>query len=194
MNQSHDNPAGSEGSAKPRDPAQDQTPGEETWPVADDLVNELERLRAERDELNSKFLRTLADYQNFQRRSIQNEQAAKIEGVSRVVERVFTVLDHFDLALNQDTSKATADQIVHGVRLIRDEFTRVLASLGVGLIAPSPNDEFVPGRHEAVMQQPADGIQPGRVVACFQPGYTLAIPGGTERVLRPAKVAVSPAS
>jgi hypothetical protein len=66
--------------------------------------------------------------------------------------------------------------------------------LGVGLIAPSPNDEFVPGRHEAVMQQPADGIQPGRVVACFQPGYTLAIPGGTERVLRPAKVAVSPAS
>ncbi len=179
---------------QPAGQPQPETPqpgGEESWPVADELVAELEKLRAERDEHNQRYLRTLADFQNYQRRALQNEQTAKVEGMTKAVERIFGVLDHFDLALNQDTSKASAEQIVQGVKLIRDEFSRVLASLGVGLINPKPNDEFVPGRHEAVMQQPAEGVEPGRVVACFQPGYTL-MSGTTERVLRAAKVSVSP--
>lgn len=190
MNQPQDQadktPAGT-----PEPTHQDPQQPDETWPVADELVTELEKLRAERDERNQAYLRTLADFQNYQRRALLNEQTARVEGVSKVVERIFGVLDHFDLALGQDTSKASAEQIIHGVKLIRDEFSKVLASLGVGLINPQPNDEFVPGRHEAVMQQPAEGVEPGRVVACFQPGYTLNAQTG-ERVLRAAKVSVSP--
>jgi molecular chaperone GrpE len=191
MNKPQDQTDKTPGETPLPEPAAAEPPAEETWPVADELVAELEKLRAERDEHNQRYLRTLADFQNYQRRALQNEQSARVEGMSKVVERVFGVLDHFDLALTQDTSKASAEQIVQGVKLIRDEFSKVLASLGVGVISPRANEEFVPGRHEAVMQQPAEGVEPGRVVACFQPGYTLNSPAG-ERVLRAAKVSVSP--
>lgn len=200
MNPSHNNPPhdGSAG-AKPEPadaggPVPKNTGGdsaEESWPIGDDLINELERLRAQSAECNQRYLRTLADFQNYQRRALQNEQTAKVEGMTKAIERIFTVLDHFDLALNQDVSKVTAAQILGGVKLIRDEFSRVLGTLGVTPLAPAPNDEFVPGRHEAVMQQPAEGIDPGCIVATFQPGYALAT-GAGERVLRAAKVSVAP--
>lgn len=168
------------------------TPHDADHPVADDLLAELDRLRAERDDLNAKFLRTLADYQNFQRRSTQNEAAARQHGSARVVERLVGALDHFDLALAQDHAAASAEQILTGVRLIREEFTKALQSVGVVILLPAPNDEFTPGKHEAVMQQPADAVEPGRVVRCFQPGYIISGPAG-EHVIRPAKVVVSPA-
>jgi molecular chaperone GrpE len=80
---------------------------------------------------------------------------------------------------------------VSGLRVIRDELMRVLQSLGVGVLSPARNDEFVPGRHEAVVQQSAEGVEPGRIVQTLQAGYTLSGPTG-DRVLRPAKVMVAP--
>jgi|GEM_PF-432389 len=148
---------------------------------------EAEKLRAELDELRDRYQRALADYQNFQRRSRTNEIEARESGVRCVVEDLLTVLDHFDLALNQDFSSVTAEQLAQGVKVIRDELFRALERRGVAVVAPEPNDEFEPGQHEAVMQQPADGVDPGRVAVMVQVGYRLG-----QRVVRPAKVAVSP--
>lgn len=153
------------------------------------MQDKLAQLTAELDDAKARALRLMADYQNFQRRSHLNEDVAKQQGIASVVSSVVPVLDHFDLALMQDPSKASAEQIIAGVRVIREELLKALAQRGVGVIAPQPNDEFNPGRHEAVMQQPADGIFPGHIVQCYQLGYTL----GPERVLRPAKVVVAPA-
>ncbi|MBY0307749.1 MAG: nucleotide exchange factor GrpE, partial [Phycisphaerales bacterium] len=121
-----------------------------------------------------------------------NEQVAKTDGASRVAADVVQVIDHFDLALGQDLAKATPQSIVDGMKMIRDELLRVLARHGVALISPRPNDPFTPGRHEAVTQQAAEGVEPGNVVATFQQGYTLATASGAERVIRPAKVSVAP--
>lgn len=147
----------------------------------------LAELEARLADAEAARLRALADFQNYQRRALANEQEAKVQGRTAVVQSLLTLLDHFDIALSQDHSKATAEQIVGGVKMIRDEFVKVLSMHGVGLINPARGDEFTPGRHEAIMQQAADGVESGRVVSTFQMGYTLG-----ERVVRPAKVAVAP--
>jgi molecular chaperone GrpE len=149
------------------------------------------KLQEDKAELNERLLRTLADYQNSQRRAVNNEREAKQQGIVSVVSNVLTVLDHFDLALQQDPSKSSAQQIIEGVRVIRDELVRVLANHGVAQLAPEANDEFDPMRHEALMQQMAEGIEPGRIVSTLQPGYVLQSSAG-ERVLRSAKVIVRP--
>lgn len=174
----------------PDDPAAETPAGSDD---ASSLREQVDKLMAERDEAQSRYLRSLADYQNYQRRALQNEQVARVEGAARVVKDVANVMDHLDLALKQDLAKLGpgAEQVLSGVRVIREELLKVLAAHGVALISPAKNDEFTPGRHEAIMQQPDPDTKPGHVVATFQPGYTLTS-SGIERVLRPAKVSVAP--
>lgn len=162
--------------------------------VSSELQAKVTKLEQDLAEANSRALRAMADFQNYQKRSLMNESIAKASGVAGVVTGVVTVLDHFDLALQQDMSKVTAEQLIGGVKVIREELIRVLQLHGVGIVNPKPGEDFVPGIHEAIMQQQSDGIAPGKVVATFQAGYTLAggAAGGGERVLRPAKVSVAP--
>lgn len=151
------------------------------------LEQRVAQLEAERNELHEKYLRTVADYQNSRRRAVANEREAWLQGATGVILNVLTVMDHFDLALGQDPAKATAEQILSGVRLIRDELMRVLSHQGVTVISPAPNDEFDFHRHEAVTQADAEGVEPGRIVATLQAGYAMG-----DRVIRPAKVSVKP--
>lgn len=148
----------------------------------------VQQLIAELDDAKSRTLRVMADYQNYQRRALQNEQQARLMGAAAVVMSVVPVLDHFDVALCHDASNPAAEPVLAGMRVIRDELLKALAQHGVSLIQPRPNDDFEPGRHEAVMQRPAEGIAPGKIVQTFQTGYML----NNDRVLRAAKVVVAP--
>lgn len=145
-----------------------------------------DRLRAEIDEWKSKYQRALADFTNYQRRSIENEREARRQGVISVVQGLLGVLDNFDLALRTDPKAVSAEQIAQGVTLIKSQLMQALSAIGVGVIEPRPGDEFDPHRHEAVVQIPAAEIEPGRVAASFQAGYILG-----DRVLRPAKVSIA---
>jgi len=156
-------------------------------PAGEDLHEQMLRLTGERDEARAQWQRALADFQNYQRRALANEQEAKRQGVTGVLTSVLPVLDHFDLALAQPAPDAAARKILDGVRVIRAELLRVLENHGVTLISPKAGDEFDPNRHSAIMQQAGEGVPPGRVSATFQPGYALG-----ERVIRSAKVAVAP--
>ncbi len=146
------------------------------------------KLEAERDEWKSKFTRLAADFQNYQRRSLANEDQAREQATRSVVSSLVQVLDHFQLALMVDPAKTSAEQVMQGVSVIRDEMLKVLARHGVTAIAPKPNDEFDPARHEAIMQATAEGVEPGRVAAMLQEGFMVQ-----DKVLRPAKVSVAPA-
>ena len=161
--------------------------GELEIPVgADELAEAAGVLAQDRAELQSRLQRTLADFQNFQRRSRTNEDEARRQGTAGVVQSVVSVLDHFDLALTQNIETASAESILGGVRVIKDELIRVLTSHGVSVIEPEIGSEFDPNRHEAIVQQPSAAHDPGAVVATMQPGYAIG-----ERVIRPAKVAVA---
>lgn len=148
----------------------------------------LGKLEAERDDWKNKFTRLAADFQNYQRRSLANEDQAREQATRSVVSSLVQVLDHFQLALMVDPAKTSAEQVMQGVSVIRDEMLKVLARHGVTAIAPKPNDEFDPSRHEAIMQAHVDGVKPGRVAAMLQEGFMVQ-----DKVLRPAKVSVAPA-
>lgn len=170
---------------EPKNVAPDQE-GDDAVSALEEKVASLER---ELEEAKSLRLRALADFQNYQRRSIQNEEEAKRQGAASVLRTVINALDHFDQALAQG-DKLSSEQALAGLKLIRDEIVRALENNhSVTIIKPAANDEFTPGRHEALAQMPREGVEPGRVVEVYQPGYALG-----DRVLRAAKVIVAPSS
>ncbi len=146
-----------------------------------------EAILAERNEMAAKYQRALADYQNAQRRFSADMGAAREAGVERVLASLIPVLDHFDMALNQDTEKVDAEQILAGVKMIRDEFSRAMAAFGVQPINPAVNDEFDPNQHEALSNLAAEGVEPTHVSSVYQIGYRVG-----DRVVRAAKVTVAP--
>ncbi|MBL0928468.1 MAG: nucleotide exchange factor GrpE [Phycisphaerales bacterium] len=137
-------------------------------------------------EMTLRWQRAMADFQNYQRRALENEREARRQAIASVVRDLLGVLDNFGLALNVDAEKSSARQVLSGVTAIRDMMRQVLAGHGVAVIEPGPGDEFDPLRHEAVLQIPAAGVEPGRVAQLLTAGYALE-----GRTLRPAKVAVA---
>ena len=160
---------------------------EEAGEAADDVAAE-GQAAARSDELTDleeKYRTVLADYQNFQRRSRENEKFARTDGASRVIEALLPSLDHLQLALDVGPD-TPAETVIGGVRVIRDEIIQALATQGLQLIEPARGEAFDPERHEAVTQIPAGDVEPGHVVESFQAGSVLG-----SRVLRPAKVAIA---
>ena len=150
--------------------------------TVEDVIAKLER---EITELKDSRLRAVADLQNTARRGVENEARARTQGIMGVARGVVPVLDQFELALAQKS--LTAEQAAQGLQLLQSELWKSLARVGVEMIEPNIGDAFEPGKHEAVMQQPVDGVEAGAISMKMQNGYRIG-----ETVLRPAKVAIQP--
>ncbi|GAB4386520.1 MAG: nucleotide exchange factor GrpE [Phycisphaerales bacterium] len=162
----------------------------EVPPGAERIVEAFRATLAQKDDLLNRMKILAAEYQNYQRRAAINEREARTGATCGVVQSVLPVMDHFDLALGQDLSKATAEQIAGGVQMIRAELMRILESYGVSLIEPKPGEQFNPSEQQAMLHQPSEDIEPGHVVSVLGVGYRLG-----DRVIRPAKVSIAaPAS
>ena len=149
----------------------------------DDVIASLEK---ERDELNDRLLRAMADYQNYARRAEQNIVVARDQQSMDIAKALVTVLDHFDRALEVDADKTSTAALLEGVAMVRDELLRTLQRFGVERLDVAPGDPFDPNLHEAMMRQASDDVESNRVTAQFQPGYVLR-----DKTIRPAKVAVA---
>ena len=170
-------------------PQDSRSEGTEPIEVSEAAADIVKQLQGELDEAIEARKRALADFKNYQRRAMESEQQALKSGTMRLAKSFIPALDHFDLALTQDPRKMTVEQLMQAVKLVRDEFTKALASQGVERINPEQGEPFDPHKHEAVMRQaaPAPGVAPNHVVMTLQPGYVMG-----DYVLRPAKVSVSP--
>ncbi len=171
--------------AEQYDPAAEAggTKGEEAaQPGAQD---ELSRLQVERDELESKFLRVSADYQNFARRAQQNVEAAGQQKLMDIARDLVSVLDHFDRALDVETTEDGAG-VLQGVTMVHTELLAALNRFGIQRLDVEPGSEFDPNQHEALMRQPSDDIASNHVTMQMQPGYMLG-----DKVIRPAQVGVA---
>lgn len=159
---------------------------DETIELSDAAANLLRSLEVERDDAIAARQRALADFANYQRRATENERRAHHAGASSVVRSIIPVLDHFDLALGQRADQLTVEQLIGGVKMVRDELAKALHMSGVERIEPKANDPFDPNRHEAMMRQAAPGVEPDHIVSVLQAGYAMG-----DIVLRPAKVAIA---
>ena len=165
------------------DEGQNAPPEEDTEPPEPD---ELEALRAERDDLDGRLKRTAADYQNYVRRSAREVLAAREQGKVELVRSLITSLDHLDRAMAVDAGSTSAAEVQRGVSSTIDELGKAMAAAGVQKIVPAPGDEFDPNVHEALMHTPAEGIESGRIAMTLMPGYLVG-----EVPVRPAQVSVA---
>ena len=159
--------------------------------IPDDAANAIARAVLDRRDADEARLRALADFRNFQRRSIENEGRARRDGLASLVRSLLPVIEHFDLALQSAANATNVDQLVQGVEMVRGELDRALESNGVVTITADAGAEFEPGRHEAMGmmppgQSPAEAA-PGSVAVTVAPGFAIG-----ELVLRPAKVMLVP--
>jgi molecular chaperone GrpE len=155
-------------------------------------LTEVERLENELSEMEDKFMRKTAEFENFRRRMRQARRQAEEEGRMHVISRFLDVLDDFDRSMEaaaqaeEDHEGGPAfDTLKEGVELVYKKFTEELAKLGVERIeaADQPFDEE---EHEAMMQRSVPDVESGTVVQVIQPGYRLG-----DRIIRHAKVIVA---
>lgn len=156
-------------------------------PESEEIVDALIETIGQRDENFARFQEMAAEHRNFQRRASLNEQEARTSSRQGVVQALIPLMDHFEMALLQDPEKVSAKDVIYGVEMIRGEFLKMLSGYGVSAIEPKVGDEFDPGKHAAMMQQPMDGVEAGHISLLMSVGYMLG-----ERVIRPAKVGVAP--
>lgn len=151
-----------------------------------DLEAQLVELRAECEQLKHNWMQEAAELRNFRRRAAEAEAEARRQSLSGVVRNLVPLIDHMEMGIDQASSAQNVEQVIGGVRSIRDEFVRVLESFGVTMIRPNPGDEPDPQRHQVLTFQPSNEVQPGRISAVFRPGYAIG-----DRVIRPAEVIVA---
>lgn len=155
--------------------------------ISEDAAAIVDRLQQERDEALDARKRALADYANFQRRAGENENRARDQGIAEIARSFIPVLDQFDFALGQNAADSTAESLLKGIAIVREEFLKALDQSGIAPIEPQVGDSFDPVRHEAMLQQPGEGVDPGHVSMVVQTGWSMG-----SQVLRPAKVAIAP--
>lgn len=182
-----DEPAADDGAEAP---AEGDVPPEEE---IRQLTEEIEALKAEREEINDKLLRKAAEFENFRRRMEREKQRRFMSGKIEAVKPMLEVLDDFersmeaakDLESAQDADSAY-ESLKGGVDMVFRKMKDELKSIGVEPIEAEgrPFDESV---HEAMMRQPApEDVEPGTVLQEIQTGYRMG-----DRVIRHSRVIVA---
>jgi molecular chaperone GrpE len=160
-------------------------PGDET-PDIEPTVEE--RLQAEKDEFEAKWLRVVAELDNVRKRSRRELVDTRRFAQADVLRRFLDVLDNFDRALQSargEENSGDQDGFREGVELIFQNFLGVLRDLGVEPIA-ALDREFDPNVHEAVGTLPREGVESGQVIEVVAEGFMFG-----DMVLRPARVIIS---
>jgi len=148
----------------------------------DSAAEEKKEMSAEDEALNVKYLRLMADFQNFKRRTEKEKSDIYAFANEKIVGELLNVIDNFEraLALGQE-----GDSFVEGMSLIFKQLQGVLEKAGVKEIE-ALGQEFDPNFHNAVMMEDTDEFESGKVSCVLQKGYTL-----NNKVIRPSMVKVA---
>jgi molecular chaperone GrpE len=149
---------------------------------AAELEGLLADAEARRDEYLDDLRRVAADFENFRKRALRDQEALVARAHERLVKELLPVLDDLERALEAASAHEEA-RLEEGVRLVERQLRDTLAR--EGLVEIETDGRFDPHVHEALLSQPSDAEE-GAIVQVMQKGYRLG-----DRVLRPARVAVS---
>ncbi|MGN0678360.1 MAG: nucleotide exchange factor GrpE [Oscillospiraceae bacterium] len=161
----------------PEKESDDNEQSEETAP--EQAENKIaEELAAVKDQL----LRTMAEYDNFRKRSAREKDALRVDIIANVMTKFLPILDNLQRALD---AECTDENYKKGVEMIDDSFLETLKSLGVEEIE-SDGVPFDPTMHQAVHRMKSDEAESGTVLQTFAKGYKIG-----DKVIRFAMVAVA---
>ncbi len=157
------------------------------------LAEQLEPLRAERDELAAKvdeylvaLQRERAEFTNFRRRTAEERERHLGLAGEDLIRKVLALADDFDRAIETRPTELAGDAWAEGIAAIDRKLRNLLDSEGVSAVEASPGTPFDPREHEAVASIPGTGRADGEIVDEIRRGYRLR-----DRVIRPALVAVA---
>ena len=138
----------------------------------------------EDEELNVKYMRLMADFQNFKRRADRERSEIYARANENIVTQLLDVADNFERALADDSAEED-ENFRKGMEMIYSQLMDVLAKAGVSEII-AEGEDFDPNFHNAVMMEDTDKVESGKVSEVLQKGYTL-----NGRVVRPSMVKVA---
>lgn len=147
------------------------------------IEERLEAAKKEVEQYKDKYLRAVAEFDNYRKRTLKEKAELLLNGSEKAVCAFLPILDDFERAIADKTEDVNA--IKEGMQIIFNKFNKTLESLGVKKIETEGKD-FDVDFHEAVAMVPGMGDdKKGKVIDCVQTGYQL-----NDKVIRHAKVAV----
>lgn len=149
------------------------------------LEDKLSAAEAKVAELQDKYLRQVAEFDNYRKRTLKEKAELILNGGEKTITAILPILDDMERALKNMDKAQDVPAVKEGVELIFQKFIKILGEQGVKKIETEMAD-FNTDLHEAIAQVPAaSDDQKGKVIDCVKTGYTL-----NEKVIRHAQVAV----
>jgi len=160
---------------------------EESELSGDFSSEEVERMAGQLVENRDKYVRLLADFDNYRRRAQKDRQDVIQYGHENLVKDLLSTVDNLDRAIEHAQQNDGGDlaSLLQGVELVQREFYGVLAQHEVFAI-DAEGSQFDPSLHEAMAHVQDDSVPPNSVIEVLQTGYRLR-----DRLLRPARVVVA---
>jgi molecular chaperone GrpE len=137
------------------------------------------------EELNARYIRLMADFDNFKKRSVRQKQETYNNVLEEIVIQFLPVLDNFERAIDTAQNSEVNKNFTKGFELIFKQLKDVLGQLGLSEIE-ALGKPFDPYFHDAVMKSPSTDHEENTVIDVFQKGYMLK-----DKVIRPSMVKVS---
>lgn len=158
-----------------------EEPAAPTGPNVDALV-------AERDELQERFMRALAEAENARKRGERDRREGEKYGSSKLARDMLPVFDNLTRALEavSEEQREHAAALFEGVELTMRELVNIFGKHGITPIKPEPGDVFDPQQHQAMFEAPVPGTKAGEIIQVMAHGFMIH-----DRLLRPAQVGVS---
>ena len=170
-----------------QDTTQEETnePQEQPQLSEEEPQTEEENLAKQLEELKDKYLRTVAEFENFKRRTLKEKTELILNGGEKTITAILPIIDDMERAIENAHKQACVDAVEEGWELIYKKLLSTLEGMGVKKIEVDGKD-FDVDFHEAVAMVPGMGDdKKGKIIDCVQTGYTL-----NDKVIRHAKVAV----
>ena len=153
--------------------------------AVEETEDELSALKSQVADLNDKYLRSVAEFDNYRKRTLKERAELILNGGEKVLTAILPVVDDMERAIENGAKTDDPQVLREGMELIYHKLVKVLESQGVTAIDTTDAD-FDTDVHEAVAMVPGMGDdKKGKVIDCVQKGYKL-----NEKVIRHAKVAV----
>ena len=157
----------------------------ETDATNEQATDEINELKEQLASLQDKYLRQIAEFDNYRKRILKEKSELILNGGEKVISSLLPVLDDFERALINIKKGGDETTLLQGTELIYQKLLSTLESQGLSKIKTEKED-FNTDFHEAVAMVPVDDeSMKGKVVDCVQTGYPL-----NNKVIRHSKVAV----